>query len=76
MPFTTLKWLQRIRNYDDDKRWSEYLPYYRGRAYESSGKYDEAAKEYASDESAQKHGSILRKRWLDQLNSESNNEGS
>jgi len=76
MPFTTLKWLQRIRNYDDDKRWSEYLPYYRGRAYESSGKYDAAAKEYASDESAQKHGSILRKRWLDQLNSGTNAEGS
>lgn len=76
MPFTTLKWLQRIRTYDDDKRWSVYLPYYRGRAYESSGKYDEAAKEYAGDESPQKHGSLLRKRWLDQLSKGGDGAGS
>jgi tetratricopeptide (TPR) repeat protein len=67
MPATALKWLNRIRNYDDDMRWSEYLPYYRGRALESSGKYAEAAEQYGQDESPQKHGSIIRQRWMKRL---------
>ncbi|MCP4079391.1 MAG: hypothetical protein GY819_05265 [Planctomycetaceae bacterium] len=76
MPFTTLKWLQRIRNYDDAQRWSVYLPYYKGRAYESSGKYEEAAQEYGDDQSAQRHGSLLRKRWMNELQQDAPASGS
>ena len=76
MPFTTLKWLQRIRNYDDALRWSVYLPYYKGRAYESSGKYEEAAQEYGDDQSAQRHGSLLRKRWMNELQQDAPASGS
>ncbi len=76
MPPTALKWLTRIRNYDDDLRWNEYLPYYKGRAYESAGQYREAAEAYGDDKSAQKHGSILRKRWMEKLNKETESSGS
>ena len=71
MPPTALKWLNRIRNYDDDLRWSEYLPYHVGRANESAGQYEAAARSYGSDKSAQKHGSILRKRWMVRLQQDS-----
>ncbi|MDG2469996.1 MAG: hypothetical protein P8M80_12005 [Pirellulaceae bacterium] len=76
MPFTTLKWLQRIRNYDDDQRWAVYLPYYKGRAYESSGKYEDAAEQYSNDQSAQRHGSLLRKRLMEELQKDSAPTGS
>ena len=76
MPPTALKWLTRIRNYDDDQRWSEYLPYHKGRAYEASGKYSQAARQYGADKSAQKHGSILRKRWMDRLQEAGETTGS
>lgn len=67
MPSTALKWLIRIRNYDDDQRWSEYLPYHVGRSHESTGNYKAAAESYAKDTSAQKHGSIIRQRLMKQL---------
>ena len=74
MPPTSLKWLKRISNYDDEKRWSDYSPYHLGRAYESSGEYAEAAKAYAADTSPQKQGSIIRKRWMEKLQSETSSK--
>ena len=74
MPPTSLKWLKRISNYDDEKRWSDYSPYHLGRAYESSGEYAEAAKAYAADTSPQKQGSIIRKLWMEKLQSETSSK--
>jgi len=67
MPSTSLKWFTRVRNYDDDRRWATYIPYHAGRAHESSGDYQKAAESYGKDESAQKHGSLLRQRMMKQL---------
>ena len=38
-----------------------------GRAFEAAGKYPEAQASYSGDESAQKAGSRIRARWMQQL---------
>ncbi|MGI9518116.1 MAG: tetratricopeptide repeat protein, partial [Pirellulaceae bacterium] len=66
-PDSSLKWLERVGDFDDDGRWAEHTPYHEGRAYEASGEYDDAAVSYGQDQSAQRHGSLIRKRWMEQL---------
>ncbi len=66
-PSTALNWLNQIGQFDDLNRWVPYTPYQLGRCNEALGDYSEAAKNYAIDKSPQKHGSLIRKRWMDSL---------
>ncbi len=70
-PDSSQKWLDRVSDFDDDGHWAEYTPYHQGRAHEASGNYDEAAVSFGEDQSAQRHGSLIRKRWMEQLKKDS-----
>jgi hypothetical protein len=66
-PQPALNWLERMPEIDDEQRWEPWRPYQMGRAWEASGEYQKAAESYLEDQSAQRHGSLLRARWMTEL---------
>lgn len=57
-------WLEKVQNRDDTSRWTPIIKYLRGRAYESSGDYDNALKMYRESDGPQFLGDYLRARLL------------
>ncbi len=66
-PQPALNWLIRLPELDDDARWEPWRSYQEARAYEATGKYEEAEAAYRDDNSAQRAGSKIRARWMKQL---------
>ena len=66
-PRPALNWLNRLPELDDDARWETWRPYQEGRAWEAAGRYDAAREAYEEDDSAQKQGSRIRARWMQEL---------
>ena len=57
-----------------DGPWTAGARYNLGRAYEALGRRNEAIAAYRGDDSAQRHGSELRARWLEQAPATDANE--
>ncbi len=66
-PQPALNWLDRMPGLDLEFRWEPWRSYQKGRAYEASGNYADAAAEYSRDHSAQRHGSLIRAGWMKDL---------
>jgi hypothetical protein len=54
---------------DPDGPWTAAVHYNLGRAYEALGQTDKAVEQYHYEDSPQRHGNLLRARWLEQTQS-------
>jgi hypothetical protein len=62
---TAADYLQkRILQADPASPWADGARYNLGRAYEASGDFDQAIALYEADQSPQRHGNLLRAKWL------------
>lgn len=67
-PQPALNWLDnQLPDMDAGGRWEQWRQYQRGRAFEATGDYKSARDSYLRDDSAQRTGSIIRARWMAEL---------
>ncbi len=67
---TAANWLTRISEQENTDRWKGSIDYLQGRTHEARREYDLAMNVYKRDASPQKHGNLLRRRFLAQLTEE------
>jgi hypothetical protein len=76
-PQPALNWLNnQLPDMDAAGRWEPWREYQRGRAFEASGDYKNARDSYLRDASAQRTGSIIRARWMAELDKIAGNDSS
>ena len=67
-PSTSINWLNRVSDFDQDGRWDDGIGYSKGRCYESLGDYDKALESYREKnkktKSRQIIGNLIRCRML------------
>jgi hypothetical protein len=67
-PQPALNWLDnQLPRMDNNGRWEPWRPYQRGRAFEAAGEYKAAEQAFEADMSAQRTGSLIRSRWMKEL---------
>ena len=61
---TAGNWLERISVKDDALRWTNAIRYLLGRSFESRREYDRAVAEFKKSDGPDRHGNLLRMRYL------------